>query len=180
MTRTDPGAPIAPRPLAGTRQPLPVHGFLAGPGLRGPFRAVADTVVPGAAELAGVEWEALEAIVDGALLERPPRMRRQLAVFLRLVNLLPILRWGRTFTRLDPQRRTRLLRALERSPLLLVRRGIWGLRTLVFMGYYGRPESHAALGYGARLRGWLEHPDAPEAARRTAAAGRDPGEEGAG
>jgi hypothetical protein len=47
-----------------------------------------------------------------------------------------------------------LLRGIENSRLLLLRRGIWGLRTLVFMGYYARPEAAAALGYAAAPRGW--------------------------
>ena len=38
--------------------------------------------------------------------------------------------------------------------MLAVRRGFWGLRTLVFMGYYARPEAAAAIGYRADVRGW--------------------------
>jgi hypothetical protein len=147
--------------------------------MRPTFRALAQTIVPRATELSEPEWSELEAIVADAMAQRPAAVRRQLLLFIRLANLLPVVRWGRTFRRLDPGRRERYLRALESSPLFLLRRGFWGLRTLIFMGYYGRPAVHAELGYGARLRGWLEHPDAPDAARRRtlsdAGAGRGDG-----
>lgn len=135
------------------------------------FRALARTIVPDAASLTADGWAALEAVIARALRDRPAALRRQLGTFIRLLNILPVLRWGRTFERLDATRRTRFLRGVERAPLLLVRRGFWGLRTLVFMGYYGRPEAHAAIGYTAALRGWLEHPAGTAAARARLAAG---------
>lgn len=75
-------------------------------------------------------------------------------LFVRALDLLPLLRFGRTFRALDRQRRTQFLLAVQDAPLLLVRRGFWGLRTLVFMGYYGRAGAAATIGYRADLRGW--------------------------
>src|SRR2546422_3095313 len=49
---------------------------------------------------------------------------------------------------------TTLFRSIERAPLLLMRRGLWGLRTLAFMGYYGRPAAAREIGYRADPRGW--------------------------
>ena len=43
---------------------------------------------------------------------------------------------------------------MENAPLLLMRRGFWGIKTLVFMGYYGRDEARAEVGYRATVRGW--------------------------
>jgi hypothetical protein len=40
------------------------------------------------------------------------------------------------------------------EPALLLRRGSWGLRTLVLMGYYGRPDAKQEIGYRADPRGW--------------------------
>jgi hypothetical protein len=137
------------------------------------FRALATTIVPHAATLAEPEWAELESIISDALATRPAGMRRQLMLFIRALDVLPMARWGRPFRALDPERRTRFLRGVERSPLFIVRRGFWGLRTLVLMGYYGRPAVHRDIGYDARLRGWLEHPDATAAARRAAAAAAD-------
>lgn len=129
------------------------------------FRALAVTIVPEAAALDDTGWAEVERIVEDALAQRPRAMQRQLLVFIRLLDALPLFRWGRTFRRLDHDRRTRFLGGLQRSRLFLFRRGFWGLRTLVYMGYYGRPQAYRAVGYQARLRGWLEHPDAPPSAR---------------
>ena len=43
---------------------------------------------------------------------------------------------------------------MQDAPLLLLRRGFWGLRTLIFMGYYGRDAARDAIGYRADPRGW--------------------------
>jgi hypothetical protein len=122
--------------------------------VRNEFRALAVAIVPAAATLADAEWEELEAIVERALASRPAKMRRQLALFVRLLTAAPLLRHGRRFASLDSESQARFLAAVERSPLLLLRRGFWGLRTLVYMGYYGRPAAAAAIGYRAHVRGW--------------------------
>ena len=120
----------------------------------GEFRALAVAIVPRAAKLDEDGWRALEAIVEEALAPRPDAMKRQLRLFVRALSWLPVMRYGRTFAALDASRRTAFLRAVERSRLLLVRRGFWGLRTLVLLGYWGRPETGAAIGYRAHPRGW--------------------------
>ncbi len=118
------------------------------------FRAITETVVPEAAALDADGWAALEGIVEHALAPRPPRMRRQLVVLIRAIEWLPLLRYGRRFSRLDAARRTRFLAALQESRLLLLRRGFWGLRTLALMGYYAQPRAAASIGYRADPRGW--------------------------
>jgi hypothetical protein len=122
--------------------------------VRPQFRAIAATVVPEAAALDERAWTALEAIVVAALAARPRKLQRQLLTFIHLVEWLPLARYGRRFTRLDAPRRTRLLLGLQDAPLLLLRRGSWGLRTLVLMGYYGRPDARQEIGYRADPRGW--------------------------
>lgn len=138
--------------------------------VRPTFRALAEAIVPGAASLDEAGWAELERIVEEALAKRPPAIRRQLLIFIRLLNVLPVLRRGRTLRRLDAEGRGRFLRAIQDSRLLLLRRGFWGVRTLVLMGYYARPDAYDEVGYRAKLRGWLEHPEATAAARASAAA----------
>ena len=124
--------------------------------VRDSFRAIAGTIVPDARVLGESEWEELEQIVERGLASRPAKVKKQLRVLVRLLDVLPLLRWGRTFRALDQEKRTRFLLAIESAPLLLLRRGFWGLRTLVFMGYYGRAEAGAAIGYRANVsRGWV-------------------------
>ncbi len=124
------------------------------PPVQSAFRALATTVVPEAAGLDGAGWSELERIVEEQLARRPEQLRRQFQLLVRLLQRLPVLRYGRPFTRLDARRRTRFLLAVQNAPLLLLRRGVWGLRVLVQMGYYCQPERAAGIGYRAAAEGW--------------------------
>ncbi len=118
------------------------------------FRAVATCVVPEAGGLDAAQWDEMAAIVARAIAARPRALQRQLALFFTLLEWLPLLRYGRRLSRLDAGRRARVLDRLQRAPVLLLRRGFWGVRTLILMGYYGRPAAPAAIGYRADARGW--------------------------
>ena len=118
------------------------------------FRAVVRASVPAAASFDDARWARAEAIVDEALALRPRGVRRQVALFLRGLSLLARLRWGRGLAGLSSERVRGLMAGLERAPLLVVRRGVWGVRTLAFMGCYAQPEVRAALGYRAEAGGW--------------------------
>jgi Gluconate 2-dehydrogenase subunit 3 len=118
------------------------------------LHAVATTVVPEAAALDDRAWAEVEAVIAGALSGRPARMQRQFVVFLRLLQAIPVARYGRPFTALSERQRTTFLRTVERSRVLLVRRGFWGLRTLVFMGYYTREDVAESIGYRGDPGGW--------------------------
>lgn len=130
-----------------------VSDFVLGP-VRETFRAIAVTVVPEAAALDDAAWADAERLIENALAHRPEAMRRQLVTLIRAIELLPLARFGRRFTALDAARRTRVLIALQNAPLLLLRRGLWGLRTLVMLGYYARPAARDLSGYRADPRGW--------------------------
>jgi hypothetical protein len=122
--------------------------------LRADFRALAVTLVPLAAGLDDAGWLKMETIVDQALASRPPSLRRKLVLFVRLLAWLSAARYGRSLRSLDARRRQTFLAAVERPPLLLVRRGFWGLRALVFLGYWTQPEAVSAIGYRAQAEGW--------------------------
>ncbi len=121
---------------------------------RSAFRAVATCCVPETAAATASQWGALEAEVERALGARPPAMRRQLGVFLRLLDVAARLRYGTALSRLDQAQAGRLLGGFSRAPSLLLRRGVWGVRTLVFLGWYTQPEIVASLGYRADPAGW--------------------------
>ncbi len=81
-------------------------------------------------------------------------MRRQVLMFVGLLDWLPIFRHRRRLRSLDPEQRLRFLEGLQNSRWPLIRRGVWGLRTLVFMGYYARPMTQAAIRYRGHPDGW--------------------------
>jgi hypothetical protein len=124
------------------------------PPVRALFRAVVETAAPRAGGFGEAQWERAEALVEAALGQRPPAVRRQLILFLRAVGALAFVRHGRTFPRLSPKRRLRILEGLESSRLLPLRRGVWGVRTLAFLAVYGQEEVRTAIGYRASAEGW--------------------------
>ena len=46
-----------------------------------------------------------------------------------------------------------LLRWFEDCPVSLLRKGLWGLKAMVFMGYYGQPETNELVGYAPDFDG---------------------------
>jgi hypothetical protein len=138
----------------GDRYYHPVVSASVLPPVRPQFRALAQSFVPEAAALGERGWAEAEAIVEQFLATRPAAVRRQLALLIRLLDFLSLVRYGRRIASLDAGRRLPFLESLQNAPILLLRRGIWGVRTLAFMGYYARPEAAALIGYRADARGW--------------------------
>lgn len=124
------------------------------PAVRPMFRALVEAFVPEASRLSEAEWADVEATVDYALSRRPASLRRQIVLLVRALDLLPLVRHGRRLRDLDAAARLRMLEALQDSRVLLLRRGVWGLRTLAFMGYYTRDAAAADIGYRAHPLGW--------------------------
>lgn len=124
------------------------------PPLRSALRALAISFVPDTATATDAQWILLEARIEQALAARPAALRRQLALFLRLLDATARLRYRSGLSTLDPVRRTALLEWFAGSPILRFRRGIWGLRTLIMLGWYTQPSVIAALGYRASPAGW--------------------------
>jgi len=122
------------------------------------FRAVVATIVPESAALDEQGWRDLDQVVEALLRRRPESLRRQLRLFLCAVAWLPVIRYGRTFRRLRPDARARVLAHLENDRIQKVRVGFWGLRTIVLAGYYGRAAAAHEIGYAADARGWEARP----------------------
>jgi len=118
------------------------------------FRAIVSTVVPEAEAMDEKGWRELDRVVEGLLRDRPESIKRQLRIFLRVIQWLPLLRHGRPFTSLNQAARTRVLTHLQNDPIQKVRVGFWGLRTIVLAGFYAREEAAEAIGYAASPSGW--------------------------
>lgn len=120
------------------------------------FRAVAESIVPEIRQLGAMEWQEVAGIVEHAVGQRPTVMRQQLSLFLRALNVLSLLKHGRTVAHLIPSMRAEFLHGIENSSVLAIRRGFWGVRTLILMGYYARASAMPLIGYRAHVHGWLE------------------------
>ena len=96
----------------------------------------------------------MEALVLDSLSRRPTGLQRKLRLFARAVEWLPILRFHSRFTALGPEERTAFLASLQEHRIDAIRVGFWGLRTLVYLGYYGRPDGARDIGYSPDPDGW--------------------------
>ncbi|MBI3549142.1 MAG: hypothetical protein HY078_08900 [Elusimicrobia bacterium] len=105
------------------------------------FSAIAPRLVPGYARLGPDGRRRFAAIIDAALAERPAATRLQLSAFLFLLRWRSLLLHGRPLDRLPAELQDAELCHFEDSKVALFRKGFWGVRTLVFMGYYGRAEA---------------------------------------
>lgn len=125
--------------------------------LRDPLRAIGSVVLPFHEGLDEERWNVVVGTIERALATKPFGVRIQVRLFLRAVNVLPILGWGRTLVNLPLDRRAAFLRRLQRSPIMPLRRGLWGVRTLLFMGYYTQERVREEIGYAASPWGWTGH-----------------------
>lgn len=76
--------------------------------------------------------------IDHSLMVRPASIRRQLGLFLSAIQWLPVFRYGLPFNRLSNGKKDAVLNWFQDCPFFLFRKGFWGLKTLIFLGYYGQ------------------------------------------
>ena len=118
------------------------------PGRLATFRAAAACIVPSEGDSPGADSDRAIAIADRALAARPAADQRLLGVFLGALERLPLLRFGRPFSRLPLDKRAAVLRFLESNRVLRpLRQGFFGVKTFALMGYYGAEETWGPLGY---------------------------------
>lgn len=115
---------------------------------------LAGRIVPETTDLDAAGQDRFLGIVDEALGGREPSVRRQFATFLGVLRWAPLPRYGVPFDRLSAEKQDAVLRWFEDCPVGLLRSGTWGLKAMVFMGYYGQPETNRLVGY---------HPGGPHA-----------------
>ena len=114
---------------------------------------LAGRIVPEVAELDASALGRFFSTIDEALQDRPPGVRRQFGTFLGLLRWAPVVRFGGAFEGLSHERQDAVLRWFEDCPMSLLRKGFWGLKVLVFMGYYGQPENWQVVGYAPDFDG---------------------------
>ncbi|MDX2185139.1 MAG: hypothetical protein SFW08_14270 [Gemmatimonadaceae bacterium] len=118
------------------------------------FRVAARVMSPDAAPSTEDGWLECELLIARRLADLPANRRRQMLGFVRALPALAAALTGRRFARLSAVQVLALLHRLEASPVAALRRGVWGLRTLVFAGVYGRPETAIATGWRPHDGGW--------------------------
>ena len=97
---------------------------------------LAACIVPESAGAPPQVTDPLLAAVDEELQPRPRLQQIEFKLLLFAIRWMTVPFTLHRFERLPAERQARWLRFLESAPLTLLRVGIWGLKTLVFLGYY--------------------------------------------
>ena len=118
------------------------------------IQPILATFIPATAQMSLAELAPVLARVDERLASEPVALQRQLRLFVRILWWLPVLTQLRTMGGLTPEKRLNLLNWLQDCPVTKLRLGLWGLRTLLFLGWYGDPAVQAKLGYRPNVAGW--------------------------
>jgi len=109
--------------------------------------ALARRIVPATAQLDAAGEAKFLQIIEAAIASRPVMVQRQIGLFLSVLRWLPVLRLAGALDKLPPARQDEVLRWFQEAPVPLVRKGFWGLKVLIYMGYYSRPELLAMIRY---------------------------------
>ena len=117
------------------------------------IEAIAHRIVPPSANLDEAGRQEMYEILERALSQQPQSLRKQLDLFLRVIDILSFFRGLSPFRRLSTARQERVLASLDRSRVTKLRQGFWGLKTMLMMGYYGRQAAGDEIGYEPRLQG---------------------------
>lgn len=112
---------------------------------------LATRIVPEARNLSPAQRKRLRMTIRLMLLQRSGMERFQIRLFLFAMRWLPALLYLRPFERIPAQAQDRFLAFLESAPLKVVRAGFWGLKTLIFMGYYGQGQIARDIHYTPSL-----------------------------
>jgi len=99
---------------------------------------LAACIVPETATASARSIDAMAEAVDRQLQPRPRLQQIAFKLLLIGVSWLALLPAGL---------QGRLLRLLEGFPLRLARVGIWGLKTLIYLGYYGQESVQRRINY---------------------------------
>ena len=117
------------------------------------LQTLAARIVPETTELDAAGSGHFFGIIDDALQDREASVRRQFAVFLGVLRWAPLVRYGVPLDKLSADRQDAVLRWFEDCPVSLIRKGFWGLKAMVFMGFYGQPETNQLVGYAPDFDG---------------------------
>jgi len=97
---------------------------------------LAARIVPESAGAPAQVTDPLLAAIDGELRPRPRLQQLEFKLLLLTIRWMTVPFTLHRFERLPAERQDGWLRFLENAPLTLLRAGIWGLKTLIFLGYY--------------------------------------------
>lgn len=108
---------------------------------------IAKRIVPQVAELKSDKQLKVVGAVDDALSQREPALRMQFLGFLGVIKTAAFARYLRPLDKMSGEKQDTILNWFQDSAIHKLRVGFWGLRTLIYMGYYGDPARASKFNY---------------------------------
>ena len=137
-------------------KPIMIHDnriFLQG-NLIDKFEAIQHCIAPRSLRFTPEQRRESIRLVNRLLAEKPPDVHKKLSLFIKVIDLLSILRGLRPFAKLSEKKQTKVLNFFFDSPVPLLRKGFWGLSTLAKLGTYGQNSLYKEIGYQKRPLDW--------------------------
>ncbi len=123
----------------------------------GPLRAIVEAFIPATQGLSAQEYAALIARIDARLAQEEPIVTTQLRFLVRVLDFLPLFRYGAPLHSLPADQRHRFLAWMQDCPIAKLRVGVWGLRTMIYVGWYTDTQVAQGLGWKASAGGWQDY-----------------------
>ena len=111
------------------------------------FEALQQALIPRSSSFTLSQRHDARALVNSLMAQQPSDAKRKLKVFLLIIDAYSLLRFGRSFRQLTGDSQQKVLRSFFDSPISLIRKGFWGLNTIVRLSVYGQESLHKDLGY---------------------------------
>ena len=121
--------------------------FLLGSWAGRRFLAIQGCAVPRSRTFSPAQREEGLRIVNQLLAQQPAGVRRKLFALFVLIELLAWVTGGTGFPDLDGARQARVLALLFDARTPLLRKGFWGLNTLVKLSVFGQPAVYPDIRY---------------------------------
>ncbi len=114
------------------------------------IEAVIGALVPRYQRFSDNQKKEAVKLIDRILASKPKSVISKIKLFLILIEMVSVVRGGRCFKNLSPEKQKKVLNFFFDSPLPLLRKGFWGINTLAKLGVYGQPSVYDEIGYVKR------------------------------
>jgi hypothetical protein len=111
------------------------------------FQALQHCLVPRSQHFTESQHQESLRLVNDFMSHHPPAIHKKLALFFKVINVIAILRFGKSFAKLSLPQRTRIMNFFFNSPIGLLRKGFWGLNTITKLSVFAQTSLYPDIGY---------------------------------
>ena len=104
-------------------------------------------------ELSAAERGQFLDSIESQLQDRPRTIQRQFKLLLAVVRYSTLPRRFARLDKLPAEQQDAALRRFQNSRFTLLRKGFWGLKTMLHLGYYGLPGTATRVHYAPSIQG---------------------------